>query len=61
MESDGDEPTARKVLNSNNMNNNNSINMNNNGKPHDTNIPHMARTPLYVDAQCFIVGYFISS
>ena len=52
MESDGDlghaeeqiniEPTTTEVLNS--------INMNNKGKPGDTNIPHMARTPLYADA-----------
>ena len=62
MESDGDhghaeeqiniEPTSSEVLNS--------INMNNKGKLDDTNIPHMARTPLYGDARCSILQAILS-
>ena len=62
MESDGDhghaeeqiniEPTSSEVLNS--------INMNNKGKLDDTNIPHMARTPLHAVAQCSILEAILS-
>ena len=46
------ESNAREILNS--------VNMNTNGQPHDNNVLHMARTPLYPDARCSILQAEVS-